>query len=272
MIFRLLLLLIIICIDSVASGKRLSIKCSCNCYFGSMDETSGPDTRNKTKVNKRETEEPKPLERRRQPQPQQQRRLQTPVAHKNRLVSFNLSKVDDMSTLPESDGSDSAFESTTTSATTKRQTSFQTQNVLESVRKTNSFDVLEIVRSLPVVQTFGSQKRTPKKGPASFTRVAPFNPLIPAANRNRSTKHVSDAPLKQIVDYCQTIVAITIIPKPSKSEEALLNQACFERFMVLFDMVEQPHSEKNPEIVIDDSTAGNFNNTLIALDLSSIVS
>eukprot|EP01083_Nonionella_stella_P153543 493471_1 len=301
MIFRLLLLLIIICIDSVASGKKWpwSIKIDFPCVFchcGSMDGTSGPDhephfqrrTRNKTKVNQRETEEPEPLERRRQSQPQQQRRLRTPVAQtrsgrlhspKNRLVSFNLSKVDDMSTLPESDGSDSAFESTTTSATTKRQTSFQTQNVLESVRKTNSFDVLEIVRSLPVVQTFGSQKRTPKKGPASFTRVAPFNPLIPAANRNRSTKHVSDDPLfigvsasnqKQIVDYCKTIVATTIIPKPSLSfQEVMLNKACCERFVELIYMVEQPHSE---EIVIDDSTAGNFNNTLIALDLSSIVS
>eukprot|EP01083_Nonionella_stella_P078009 213275_1 len=301
MIFRLLLLLIIICIDSVASGKKWpwSIKIDFPCVFchcGSMDGTSGPDhephfqrrTRNKTKVNQRETEEPEPLERRRQSQPQQQRRLRTPVAQtrsgrlqtpKNRLVSFNLSKVDDMSTLPESDGSDSTFESTTTSATTKRQTSFQTQNVLESVRKTNSFDVLEIVRSLPVVQPFGSQKRTPKKGPASFTRVAPFNPLIPAANRNRSTKHVSDDPLfigvsasnqKQIVDYCKTIVATTIIPKPSLSfQEVMLNKACCERFVELIYMVEQPHSE---EIVIDDSTAGNFNNTLIALDLSSIVS
>eukprot|EP01083_Nonionella_stella_P268124 906167_1 len=168
MIFRLLLLLIIICIDSVASGKRLSIKCSCNCYFGSMDETSGPDPDphfqrrigNKTKVNKRETEpepEPEPLERRRQPQPQQQRRLQTPVAHKNRLVTFNLSKVDDMSTLPESDGSDSTFESTTTSATTKRQTSFQPQSVsMHSL----SFKKQESARSLPVVPPFGSQTRT----------------------------------------------------------------------------------------------------------------
>eukprot|EP01083_Nonionella_stella_P268123 906166_1 len=82
MIFRLLLLLIIICIDSVASGKKWpwSIKCDFSCVFchcGSMDGTSGPDhephfqrrTRNKTKVNQRETEEPEPLERRRQSQP-----------------------------------------------------------------------------------------------------------------------------------------------------------------------------------------------------------
>eukprot|EP01083_Nonionella_stella_P167439 562758_1 len=247
MIFRLLLLLIIICIDSVASGKKWSIKCSCNCYFGSMDETSGPDTRNKTKVNQRETEEPEPLERRRQSQPQQQRRLQTPVAHKNRLVSFNLSKVDDISTLPESDGSDSTFESTTTSATTERQNSFQSQSVsMHSL----SFKKQESARSLPV-QPLGSPKRaSPKKGPASFTRVTPFNPLTHAANRNRSTKHVSDDPLfigvsasnqKQIVDYCKTIVATTIIPKPSLSfQEVMLNKACCERFVELIYMVEQP--------------------------------
>eukprot|EP01083_Nonionella_stella_P078010 213276_1 len=302
MIFRLLLLLIIICIDSVASGKKWpwSIKIDFPCVFchcGSMDGTSGPDhephfqrrTRNKTKVNQRETEEPEPLERRRQSQPQQQRRLRTPVAQtrsgrlqtpKNRLVSFNLSKVDDMSTLPESDGSDSTFESTTTSATTKRQTSFQTQNVLESVRKTNSFDVLEIVRSLPVVQPFGSQKRTPKKGPASFTRVAPFNPLIPAANRNRSTKHVSDDPLfigvsasnqKQIVDYCKTMITIFPLDQHSK----LLTKTCWERFVELLNMHTVKQLKSQDIIIsdiIDDAGTENPNNSVIALDLSSIVS
>eukprot|EP01083_Nonionella_stella_P188964 697720_1 len=264
MVFRLLLLIIVSMVTSGTDVQRKeakwSIKCMlfnikcCFCQCLPMDETSGPDphfqrnTRNKTiKMTFRESEESTSSEEKPQQQSQLQRSLRTPTftqANNHGLPrGFNLNLVDEMPSIPESVSDDG-------SETTGRTISLS--------RKERSRQIQPFTGSTPSIT----------------------NPLI----RNRSTMETSDDPLftgippsnqKQIIHYCKIMLTSTIFPLRQRSnvqEVVLLNKACLARFVELFHMVEQAQSSRRIEIVVDEESSGKANNTVIALDLSSIVS
>eukprot|EP01083_Nonionella_stella_P078008 213271_1 len=233
MIFRLLLLLII-CIDNinVASGMKWSIKCvfeDC-CFFHCG--------------NKRETQPPK------------QRSLHSPEKSTTKteknpdgLVSFDLKQVDAMSSVPESVGSE--LESTTTSAITERQTSFQPPSV--------SMNSLSF-----------SKKYTKRFGSRNLSRLI-TNPLIPVTKQDSLFFGIPASNEKLIVDYCKTMITIFPLDQHSK----LLTKTCWERFVELLNMHTVKQLKSQDIIIsdiIDDAGTENPNNSVIALDLSSIVS
>eukprot|EP01083_Nonionella_stella_P282205 960367_1 len=291
MVFRLLLLIIVSMVTSGTDVQRKeakwSIKCMlfnikcCFCQCLPMDETSGPDphfqrnTRNKTiKMTFRESEESTSSEEKPQQQSQLQRSLRTPTftqANNHGLPrGFNLNLVDEMPSIPESVSDDG-------SETTGRTISLS--------RKESTGELPNVVPVTPL-QTPLTLSKERSRQIQPFTRSTPSitNPLIPAAIRNRSTMETSDDPLftgippsnqKQIIHYCKIMLTSTIFPLRQRSnvqEVVLLNKACLARFVELFHMVEQAQSSRRIEIVVDEESSGKANNTVIALDLSSIVS